>query len=116
MQGKQVSGYELRFEANPRRVRVELHGTAIADSTNVRVLHETRLPPAYYFPREDVRLDLMQKTAHHTHCPFKGDASYFSVVTGTQNAMWSYEAPYDEMTAIRERLAFYPDKFEIRPA
>ncbi len=94
MQGKQVSGYELRFEANPRRVRVELHGTAIADSTNVRVLHETRLPPAYYFPREDVRLDLMQKTAHHTHCPFKGDASYWTAKVGEQaaeNAAWSYE-------------------------
>ena len=113
MQGKQVSGYELRFEANPRRVRVELHGTAIADSTNVRVLHETRLPPAYYFPREDVRVDLMQKTAHHTHCPFKGDASYWTAKVGEQaaeNAAWSYEDPYDDAAPIRGYLAFYPSR------
>jgi class 3 adenylate cyclase/uncharacterized protein (DUF427 family) len=113
MQGRQVAGYELRFENNPRRVRVELHGTAVADSANVLVLHETRLPPAYYFPREDVRLDLMQKTAHHTHCPFKGDASYWTVKVGDQtaeNAAWSYEDPYDDAGPIRGHLAFYASR------
>jgi uncharacterized protein (DUF427 family) len=73
-------------------------------------------PVVYYIPRKDVKMDRLARTAHSTHCPFKGDASYFSVVNGPENAVWSYESPYDEMLAIKERLAFYPDKFEIKPS
>jgi uncharacterized protein (DUF427 family) len=72
-------------------------------------------PIVYYIPRKDVRMDRLVRSSHRTHCPFKGDASYFSVAGGPDNAVWSYEAPYDEMLAIKERLAFYPDKFEITP-
>jgi uncharacterized protein (DUF427 family) len=64
-------------------------------------------------PRKDVRMDRLVRSSHGTHCPFKGDASYYSVAGGPENAAWSYEAPYDEMLAIKERLAFYPDKFGI---
>jgi uncharacterized protein (DUF427 family) len=61
-------------------------------------------------------MDRLVRTSHKTHCPFKGDAAYFSVAGGAENAVWSYEQPYDEMAAIKDRLAFYPDKFEIRPS
>ena len=57
-------------------------------------------------------MDRLVRTSHPTHCPFKGDASYFSFKSGPENAVWSYEQPYDELVAIKERLAFYPDKVD----
>ena len=93
------STYELRFEPAGRRVRVEFNGALVADSARAVVLHETRMPPAYYFPAEDVRMELLRKTAHTTHCPFKGTASYWTVAVGdrqVENAVWAYEAPYRE--------------------
>jgi uncharacterized protein (DUF427 family) len=58
-------------------------------------------------------MERLARSSHRTHCPFKGDASYYSMSGGAENSAWSYEAPYDEMLAIKERLAFYPDKFGI---
>jgi len=113
MEGKRQPGYEIRFKKNPRRVRVEFNGTSVADSTRVLVLHETRLPPMYYFPREDVRLELLGRTEHRTHCPFKGDASYWTLRVDdavAENAAWSYEEPYDDAAPIRQYLAFYPSR------
>ena len=112
-----------RVSINPSNahVKVMLGGEVIADTREALELHEsvgegkkTVAPVVYYVPRKDVKMDRLARTAHSTHCPFKGDASYFSVVDGPENAVWSYESPYDEMAAIRERLAFYPDKFEIK--
>jgi uncharacterized protein (DUF427 family) len=74
---------------------------------------KTVAPVVYYIPRKDVRMDRLAPSSHQTHCPFKGDASYFSVAGGAENAVWSYESPYDEMASIKDRLAFYPDKFRI---
>ena len=108
-----VADYEIRFEPNRRRVRVEFNGTWIADSERVLVLHETRLPPAYYFPREDVNTALLEKTERVTHCPFKGNASYWTVRAGdasAENAAWSYDEPYDDAKPIRRYLSFYPDR------
>jgi len=68
--------------------------------------------PVYYFPRKDVRMERLSRTAHHTYCPFKGTASYFSLKGGAENAVWTYETPYDEMLAIKELVAFYSDKVE----
>lgn len=105
--------YEIRFEPSPRRVRVEFNGTWIADSTRAVILHETRLPPAYYFPPQDVRADLMEKTAHRTHCPFKGDASYWTLRVGgeaAENAVWSYEEPYEDAVPVKGYLSFYPSQ------
>jgi uncharacterized protein (DUF427 family) len=115
---------EHRIETRPAsaRVRVTYEGDVIADTGDAVEMHEsmgegkkTAAPVVYYIPRKDVKMDRLERTAHRTHCPFKGDASYFSVAGGPENAVWSYETPYDEMLAIRERLAFYPDKFEIKP-
>ena len=111
-----------RVETRPAsaHVRVTYEGELIADTREAVELHETTgegkktvAPVVYYIPRKDVRMDRLVPSSHRTHCPFKGDASYFSVAGGPDNAVWSYEAPYDEMLAIKERLAFYPDKFAI---
>jgi class 3 adenylate cyclase/uncharacterized protein (DUF427 family) len=111
MRGRQEQGYEIRFEKNPRRARVEFNGAAVADSSRALVLYETRQSPVFYFPRADVRLELFEKTAHTTHCPFKGDASYWTLKVGgerSENAAWSYDDPYDDALPIREHMAFYP--------
>jgi uncharacterized protein (DUF427 family) len=106
---------EHRIETRPAgvRVRVTFKGEVIADSRDAILLEESKYPPVYYVPRKDVRMDRLARTSHSTYCPFKGDASYYSVVNGPENAVWSYEQPYDEMGVIQERLAFYPDKVEI---
>lgn len=108
--GSQRRGdYEIRFEPNPRRVRVEFNGTWVADSTRAVVAHETRCPPRYYFPKEDVQLDYFEKTAYTTHCPFKGNASYWNLKVGdamAENAVWSYEDPLDDAGPIKGYLSF----------
>ena len=96
-----------------RRVQVKLDGELVADTKNAIRMEEGTYPAVYYFPRDDVRMDRLERTSHKTHCPFKGDASYYSFKHGAQNAVWSYETPYDEMQAIAGLLAFYPDKVEI---
>ena len=87
-------------------------GETVADSRRVKLMHEKGLLPVYYFPEEDVRMDLLEESEHTTHCPFKGDASYYSIEGGAENAVWSYEKPYDEVMSIREHLAFYPDRVD----
>lgn len=102
------------------RVRVEYNGETIADTTDAVALEEAMssssvlAPVVYYVPRKDVKMDRLVPTSHKTHCPFKGDAVYYSLAGGPENAVWSYEQPYDEMTAIKDRLAFYPDKMQIK--
>jgi uncharacterized protein (DUF427 family) len=103
----------------PVRVQVKYNGELIADTTSAVEMHETSTtgkvvaPVVYYLPRKDVRMERLARSEHTTHCPFKGDAAYYSLKEGPENAVWSYEAPYDETVAIRGLLAFYPDKFEI---
>jgi class 3 adenylate cyclase/uncharacterized protein (DUF427 family) len=111
-----MSDYQIRFEPSAHRVRVEFNGERIADSARVVVVHETRLPPAYYFPAEDVRMEALAKTAFTTHCPFKGNASYWTVKVGgrvAENAAWAYEDPYREAAPIRGYLSFYPNKVSL---
>lgn len=94
------------------RVRVKLNGEIIADSRDAVELKESDYPVVYYIPRKDVKMDRLVRSKHQTVCPFKGTASYYSLKNGAENAVWSYEKPYDEMSAIKERLAFYPDKVD----
>jgi uncharacterized protein (DUF427 family) len=103
-----------RVTAKPAgvRVRVTFKGEIIADSRDAIALEESQYPPVYYLPRKDVKMQRLTRTTHSTHCPFKGDASYFSLVNGPENAVWSYEQPYDEMAAIKGMVAFYPDKVD----
>ena len=94
------------------RVRVALNGEVIADSRQAIEMTEGNHPAVLYLPRKDVKMDRLVRTAHTTHCPFKGDASYYSIAGGPENAVWSYERPYDEMLGIRDLLAFYPHKVD----
>ena len=94
------------------RVRVTFRGEVIADSAEAIELKEGRYPVVYYIPRKDVTMGRLVRTQHSTHCPFKGDASYYSIAGGPENAVWSYEKPYDEMAVIKGLLAFYPDKVD----
>jgi adenylate cyclase len=106
----------IRIEPSSGRARVEFNGVRIAESARALVLHETRLAPAYYFPAEDVRMDLLARTEHTTHCPFKGNASYWSLKVGdkvAENAVWAYEEPYRDAEPIRGYLAFYRDKVSL---
>jgi uncharacterized protein (DUF427 family) len=104
-----------RIETRPAgvRVRVTFNGEVIADSRDAILLEESRYAPVYYIPRKDVKMERLVRSDNRTHCPFKGDASYFSFKGGPENAVWSYEQPYDDMSVIKDLLAFYPDKVEI---
>lgn len=105
--------YRIRYEPCPKRVRVVFNGVAVADTRRAVIARETRVAPVYYLPREDVRMDLMQRTDYHTHCPFKGNTSYWNLTVGEQtveNAVWSYEEPLEEAEPIRHYVAFYRNR------
>ncbi len=104
--------HRVRTEPNRRRVRVFVGGEAIVDSTHSLYLFETGHLPVYYFPRDDVRFDLLEPTSHTTHCPYKGDASYYSVVVNgrrIENAVWAYPEPIDSVPELADYVAFYWD-------
>jgi uncharacterized protein (DUF427 family) len=106
-----------RIDTSPAsaRVRITFNGEVIADTRDAIKLEESGYAPVFYVPRQDVKMEYLTRTGHRTHCPFKGDASYYTLSSGErteQNAVWSYEQPYDEVSVIRERLAFYPNKVD----
>lgn len=88
-------------------------GAALVDSTHALELREASYPPVYYVPRADAKMAAFEKTEHHTHCPHKGDASYFTA-GGAENGVWTYETPFEKVAPIKEHLAFYPNKFVIK--
>ncbi len=100
----------------PGRIQAEFNGLTIAESHNVIQLNEGRLDPAFYFPQEDVRMDLLEPSLHHSYCPFRGDASYWSLeVAGkkAQNAVWSYLRPFEEAREISGHMAFYRSHVQL---
>jgi uncharacterized protein (DUF427 family) len=109
--------HPITISPSQKRVRVRLGGEVIADTKEGLDLEESTYPVVHYVPRSAVAMDRLVKTDHSTHCPYKGDASYFSIVTkdGTriENAVWSYETPFPAMKQIAGFLAFYPNKVEI---
>jgi uncharacterized protein (DUF427 family) len=101
-----------------QRVTVELDGQIVADSSEVIRVDEDGSPVRYYFPRGDVKMDKLQRTATTSQCPFKGTAQYFSlaVKNGDEggklyDAVWTYEEPFEEHQSLKDRLAFYDDKY-----
>ena len=96
------------------RVRVTFNGEVVAESAEALRLEEGSYPPVYYLPRRDVKMERLIRTSHTTHCPHKGDATYFNLGNGrtAHNAVWSYERPLDQVKAIKDHLAFYPDKVD----
>jgi len=117
---KMYPGHRVATRPSSAHVRVTFAGELIADTRRAVELEEatgegkkTVAPIVYYVPRADVRMERLAPSSRKTHCPFKGDASYFSIVGGPDDAAWSYDTPYDEMQAIKQHLAFYPDKLGI---
>jgi len=107
--------HPITIEPNPRRVRVVFGGRVVADTTRALTLREASLPPVQYIPREDAEMGLLVRSATRTHCPYKGDAAYFSLQVGeagAADAVWTYEEPYPAAAAIRGHLAFYPDRID----
>jgi len=107
--------HPITVTPNSRRVRVTFAGKAIADSSNALKLKEASYPPVHYIPRADVDMSALTRTDHRTHCPYKGDASYFTIrADGRQadNAVWSYEQPFPAVAEIKEYLAFYPNRVD----
>jgi uncharacterized protein (DUF427 family) len=104
-------GRALYLEPTPKRIRVQIAGETVADSRRAMLLHESGLQPTYYFPPEDVRADLLERTDKHTHCPKKGEASYYSIRGGDQvleNAAWYYPEPLpDAPPLLKDAIAFY---------
>ena len=101
----------------PGRVQVLFEGHSIATSDDVLVLREEGHDPVRYFPREHVAMAFLKKTDKATHCPYKGQASYYTIMRDRQiveNAIWSYEAPLPGMGQIAGRLAFYPQHFDFQ--
>lgn len=107
--------HPISIEPTDVRIVVTLGGHAVADSTSVLVLREAAYPPVYYIPRKDVDMALLERTDHNTYCPYKGECSYYSIPAGggrSVNAVWSYEEPYPAVAAIKEHVAFYPDRVD----
>ena len=107
--------HPITIERNPNRVVVSVGGHIVADTREALTLREAAYPPVQYIPRKDVDMTLLARTDHATYCPYKGECSYFSIPLGDDrsvNAVWSYEAPYAAVGAIKDHLAFYPDRVD----
>jgi len=97
------------------RVVVRVAGRVVADTRAALTLREAAYPPVFYVPRADADMALLERTPHATYCPYKGDASYYSIPAGgdrAANAVWTYEQPFDAVAAIKDHLAFYPDRVD----
>jgi uncharacterized protein (DUF427 family) len=107
--------HPISIERNPRRVVVTLGDKVIADTTDALTLREASNPAVQYIPRKDVDMAALERSETESHCPFKGDASYYSIPAGgarSVDAIWTYEMPYDAVAAIKDHLAFYPDRVD----
>ena len=107
--------HPITIERNPVRIVVSVAGRIVADTREALTLREAAYPAVQYIPRNDVNMALLERTDHATYCPYKGDASYFSIPLGgnrSLNAVWSYEVPYAPVAPIKDYLAFYPDRVD----
>jgi uncharacterized protein (DUF427 family) len=112
-----VDGHRLSLHDEPRRVEVMIDDEVVASSTATVVLDETGLPPRYYFPRQDVQMNRLEPTPTETVCPFKGQASYWSVSGARgehRDVAWGYEQPLDSVESIAGRICFYAERAEHR--
>jgi uncharacterized protein (DUF427 family) len=107
--------HPITISPTGRRVVVRLGGAVIADTTEALTLQESTYPPVQYIPRKDLDLSRVERTDHHTYCPYKGEASYFSIPAGgarSVNAIWTYEAPHPSAAEIKDHVAFYGDRVD----
>jgi uncharacterized protein (DUF427 family) len=111
-----MDGHQIQLHNDPRTVEVSVDGVVVASSARTVVLDETGLPPRYYFPRDDVHLDRLEATPTETVCPFKGQASYWSVRTPAgehRDVAWSYESPLDSVAGIAGLICFYSERTDL---
>lgn len=107
--------HPITITPNGKRVRVSFGGKIIADTQKALTLQEASYKSVFYIPRTDADMGALTPTSHHTHCPYKGDASYFAIAAGgrtADNTVWSYEQPFPAMAEIKEYLAFYPGRVD----
>jgi uncharacterized protein (DUF427 family) len=107
--------HPISIEANPSRVVVEVGGRIIVDTRNALTLREASYAAVQYIRRRDVDMAALVRSEHTTYCPYKGDASYFSIPAGgdrSVNAVWTYETPFKAMAQIKDYVAFYPDRVD----
>ncbi len=107
--------HPITITRNPNRVVVRAAGRVIADTRAALSLKEASYPPVQYIPRGDAEMALLGGSRTRTYCPYKGEASYLTIQAGTEpavDAAWSYEAPYESVAAIKDHLAFYPDRVD----
>src|SRR6202022_1999127 len=100
--------HPISIEANPSRVVVTVSGKVIADTRNALTLREASYPAVQYIPRRDVDMAALKRSEHTTYCPYKGDASYYSIPAGgdrSLNAVWTYETPFEAMAQIKDYVA-----------
>lgn len=108
--------HPITIEPSRSRVVVRFAGSVVADTRAALRLKEASIPPVLYVPRADADMALLERTGHATHCPYKGNAAYYSVVAGgrtAENAVWTYEDPYRPVAAIKGHLAFYTNRVEV---
>jgi uncharacterized protein (DUF427 family) len=111
-----MNGHQVGLTPEPRQVEVAIDGVVVASSTRAVALDETGLPLRYYFPRDDVRLEQLEATSTETVCPFKGQASYWSVRTPTgehRDVAWSYETPLESVAGIAGLVCFYAERTDV---
>ncbi|HEV3428497.1 MAG TPA: DUF427 domain-containing protein [Paraburkholderia sp.] len=107
--------HPITIEPTASRVVVKVAGKTVVDTRRALTLREANYPPVFYVPREDADMALLARTDHSTYCPYKGDASYYSITPGGErsiNAIWTYEAPHGAVAQIKNHLAFYPDRVD----
>jgi uncharacterized protein (DUF427 family) len=107
--------HPITIEKNPKRVKITFNGQVIADTTRSLKLREATLPAVQYIPREDVNMNLLEPSSHSTHCPYKGDAGYYSITVDgktVENAVWYYATPYPAVAQILDHVAFYPNNVD----
>jgi len=107
--------HPITVEPSNVHVQVRVAGRIVADSRNAVSLQEADYPAVLYLPREDVDQSLLARTDHTSYCPYKGDASYYSIPVGGEksvNAIWTYETPHEAMSILKDHVAFYPDRVD----
>ena len=107
--------HPISIVANPSRITVVVGGRVVADTRSALTLREASYPAVEYIPRRDVDMGALIRSEHKTYCPYKGDASYYSIPNGgtkSVNAVWTYEAAFPAVAAINEYVAFYPDRVD----
>lgn len=106
--------HPITITPHPNRITVTAGGSVIADTTAALTLQEANYPPVHYIPRQDVRMDALARSDTQSYCPYKGDAAYYRLAEAgdARDVVWTYEAPYDAVAAIRDHLAFYADRVD----